>query len=174
MKMNLMSVLIMALVFVNVVLSAVIMITLVPTAKQSNELITQVCTAIKLELESGKVYNANTVPLDQTDVVLITGEDVQTFTLKRGADNEDHYVVTKVSAVLNKEDTDYAEKQPQIQGREALLQEIAINTFLKYTYEEIRTPEGQEEIRSDMLEQMQELFDSDFIIAINFSETNYQ
>ena len=172
MKKNLMSVLIMALVFVNVVLSAVIMITLVPTAKQSNELITQVCTAIKLELESGKVYNANTVPLDQTDVVLITGEDVQTFTLKRGADNEDHYVVTKVSAVLNKEDTDYAEKQPQIQGREALLQEIAINTFLKYT--EIRTPEGQEEIRSDMLEQMQELFDSDFIIAINFSETNYQ
>ena len=94
MKKNLMSVLIMALVFVNVVLSAVIMITLVPTAKQSNELITQVCTAIKLELESGKVYNANTVPLDQTDVVLITGEDVQTFTLKRGADNEDHYVVT--------------------------------------------------------------------------------
>ncbi len=174
MKKNLMSVLIMALVFVNVVLSAVIMMTLVPTAKQSNKLITEVCTAIKLELESGKVYNGNTIPIDQTDMVLITGDDVQTFTLKRGADNEDHYVVTKVSAVLNKLDTDYETKKGQIEGREALLQEIVINTFLRYTYDEIRTDEGQEEIRSDILDQMQELFDSDFIIAITFSETNYQ
>ncbi len=174
MKKNLMSVLIMALVFVNVVLSAVIMITLVPTAKQSNKLITEVCTAIKLELESGKVYNANTIPVEQTDVVVISGDDVQTFTLKRGADNEDHYVVTKVSAVLNKLDTDYETKKGLIEGRESLLQEIAINTFLKYTYDEIRTDEGQEEIRSDILEQIQELFDSDFIVAINLSETNFQ
>ena len=45
---------------------------------------------------------------------------------------------------------------------------------MKYTYDEIRTDEGQEEIRSDILEQIQELFDSDFIVAINLSETNYQ
>ena len=68
MKKNLMSVLIMALVFVNVVLSAVIMITLVPAAKQSNELITKVSSAIELELEGGKVYNANTIPVDNTSV----------------------------------------------------------------------------------------------------------
>lgn len=178
MKKNLMSVLIMALVFVNVVLSAVIMITLVPTAKQSNKLITEVCSAIKLELESGKVYNANTIPIDQTEVITLTGDDVQTFTLKPTVTSEgkkeDHYVVTKVSVTLNVKDTDYEEKQPQIANREVLLQEIATNTFLKYTYDEIRTPEGQEEIRADMLEQMQELFDSDFIVAVNFSETNYQ
>lgn len=178
MKKNLMSVLIMALVFVNVVLSAVIMITLVPTAKQSNKLITEVCSAIKLELESGKVYNANTIPIDQTEVVTLTGDDVQTFTLKPSVDSEgkkeDHYVVTKVSVTMDIKDSDYETKRPQIDGREVLLREIATNTFLKYTYDEIRTPEGQDEVRSEMLEQMQELFDSDFIIAVNFSETNYQ
>lgn len=176
MKKNLMSVLIMALVFVNVVLSAVIMITLVPTAKQSNELITQVCSAIKLELESGKVYNANTIPVGQTAVRTLTGETAGTFTLKKGADGKDHYVVTKVSITLNKEDSDYEELEPQIgeENREILLQEIVSNTFIKYTYEEINTDEGQENVRNDMLEQMQELFDSDFIVAVNFSETNYQ
>ena len=55
-----------------------------------------------------------------------------------------------------------------------MLQEIVSNTFSKYTYDEINTDEGQENVRNDMLEQMQELFDSDFIVAVNFSETNYQ
>lgn len=174
MKKNLMSVLIMALVFVNVVLSAVIMITLVPTAKQSNKLITDVCSAIKLELESGKVYNANQIPIDQTEVITLTTDGVGTFSLKPGADGKDHYAVTKVSITLNKEDSDYEEKQPLIASREELLKEIVSNTFMKYTYDEIRTQDGQESIRDDMLEQMQELFDSDFIVGVNFSEANYQ
>ncbi len=175
MKKNLMSVLIMALVVVNVVLSGVIMMTLVPTAKQSNELIAKVCSAIELELESGKVHNPNTIPIEQTDVVNLTGEDVQTFTLKKGADGKDHYVVTKVSVTLNTADSDYEEKKPLIENREELLKQIVSNTFLKYDYDTLRSSdEVQEEIRDQMLEQMQDLFDSDFMVAVNFSETNYQ
>ena len=82
----------------------------------------------------------------------------------------------QVSITLNKEDSDYEELEPKIaeENREVLLQEIVSNTFSKYTYDEINTDEGQENVRNDMLEQMQELFDSDFIVAVNFSETNYQ
>ena len=77
---------------------------------------------------------------------------------------------------MDKTDSDYEEKAPQIEqeGREVLLQEIVSNTFLNYTYDEVRSPEGQVKVRNDMLLQMQELFDSDFIVAVNFSETNYQ
>ena len=64
--------------------------------------------------------------------------------------------------------------QIEQEGREVLLQEIVSNTFLNYTYDEVRSPEGQVKVRNDMLLQMQELFDSDFIVAVNFSETNYQ
>lgn len=174
MKKNLMTVLIMALVFVNVVLSAVIMITLVPAAKQTNELVAKVCSAVDLELKSGKVYNVSTIPIEQTEVVNLTGEDVQTFTLRNGSDGEKHYVVTTVSVTLNKEDSDYADKQPLIADRVDLLREIISNTFLRYTLDSITMPEGQEEVRNEMLEQMQELFDSEFIVAVNFSGTNYQ
>lgn len=175
MKKNVMSVLIMALVFVNVVLSGVIMITLVPSAKKSNQLIEEVCSAIELELDSGKVYNVNSIPIDQTDVVNLTGETEQTFTLKGTDENgKRHYVVAEVSITLNKADDDYAELSPLIEGREKLLSQIISNTFLKYTIDEITTPDGQEEVRDEMLYQMQDLFDSDFIVAVNFSGVNYQ
>lgn len=176
MKKNLMSVLIMALVFVNVVLSGVIMMTLVPSAKKANELITQVGSAIDLELNSGKNFNANTIPIDQTDVITLTGEQPETFTLKSGSDGKEHYVVTKVSITLNKSDTDYEQMKPLLvdANREILLQEVISNTFLKYSLEDIKSSEGQEEVRNEMLEQMQDIFDSDFIVAVNFSSPNYQ
>lgn len=174
MKKNLMSVLIMALVFVNVVLSAVIMITLVPATKQSNELVTKVCNAIDLELESGKVYNANTIPVDQLDIVKITGEDTVTFNLRNTPGDKDmHYAVASVSISLNKQDDDYSKLQPQIEGKVDLLKEIVMKTFMKYTYEEVITSDGQDKVREDMLEQMQDLFDSDFIVAVTING-NYQ
>ena len=174
MKKNLMTVLIMALVVVNVALSAIIMITIIPATKQSNELITKVCTAIDLELESGKVFNPNTIPVEQTEVRSLTNGEAMTFNLMDDAQGKSHYVVAKVSITLNKEDSDYEEKSLLIEGREELLQEIVTNTFLKYSYNEVRTSDGQDKVRNEMLEQIQELFDSDFIIAVNISNANYQ
>lgn len=173
MKKNLMSVLIMALVFVNVVLSAVTMITLVPSAKKSNELIEQICGAIDLELDSGKVFNANSIPLDQVDVVSLTPDGPATFTLRK-TDSEPHFAVTPVSISLNKEDTDYETKKPLIDDRKDLLMDIVTKTFLKYSYDEVVTTDGQERVRDEMLQEMQELFDSDFIIAVTLSNPNYQ
>lgn len=176
MKKNLMSVLIMALVFVNVVLSAIIMITLVPATKQSNELITKVCSAIDLELESGKVYNVSSIPVDQLEVVSLNGGEAMTFNLKDDADGTAHFAVAEVSLSLNTQDDDYAEKSTQISGetgKEALIKEIVADTLLTYTYAEVKTKDGQEELKDEILEKVQELFDSDFIIAVNIS-ANYQ
>lgn len=174
MKKNLMTVLIMALVFVNVVLSAVIMITLVPAAKKTNELVATVCSAVELELKSGKTYNVSTIPIVQTELVNLTGEDPMTFTLRDGDDGKAHYVVATVSVTLNKEDSDYAEKQPLIADRVDLLKEIVSNTFLRYSLSDIKSDAGQKEIRDEMLGQMQELFDSEFMVAVNLSAVNYQ
>lgn len=169
MKKNLMSVLIMALVFVNVVLSAIIMITLVPTAKKSNELITKVCSAIDLELESGKVYNVSSIPADQIKVEQLNGGEAITFNLKDDASGNAHFAVAEVSLSLNMQDDDYADKQPLIADREALIKEIISDTFLTYTYEDVKSKDGQEKLKDELLEKTQELFDSDFIIAVNIT-----
>ena len=177
MKKNLMTVLIMALVFVNVVLSAVIMITLVPAAKQSNELITQICGAIDLELESGKVYNVNTIPVDQIELYDLNGGEAQTYNLKDtiAADGtrEAHYAVAVVSLSINKEDDDYETLQPLVPEREKLVQELIGETFMEHSYDDIRDDNGQA-VKDEMLEKVQELFDSDFIVAVTISNVQYQ
>ncbi len=173
MKKNLMSVLIMALVFVNVVLTAIVMITLVPTAKRSNELITEVCNAIDLELESGKDGTGKTIPIEQLDVISLTPESA-TYSLKDNGDGEMHVVVLDVSMSLDKEHEDYESKKEQITGKEALLLEIVSDTFRRYTIDMVKTTEGLEEVRQDMLEQMRDLFDSNCVAAVNFSNVNCQ
>ena len=52
--------------------------------------------------------------------------------------------------------------------------DIVTKTFLKYSYDEVVTTDGQERVRDEMLQEMQELFDSDFIIAVTLSNPNYQ
>lgn len=174
MKKNLMTVLIMALVFVNVVLSAIIMITFVPMVRQSNQLITDVCNAIDLELESGKVYNVSTIPVDQIELYALTAaSEPQTFNLKDDADGEKHYAVAEVSLSINKEDSDYDDLNPMIEGREALIMDLIGDTFMSYTYSDIMSDRG-EALKDEMLGKIQELFDSDFIIAVNLSPVQYQ
>ena len=48
MKKNLMSVLILALVLVNLILTGILTITILPQTKKSNELVNKVCSAIDL------------------------------------------------------------------------------------------------------------------------------
>ena len=75
MKKNLISVLILALVLANLILTAILTFTIVPQTKKSNELINQVCSAIDLELESGSNI---TVPIENIEVYNI----VDQFTLQ--------------------------------------------------------------------------------------------
>lgn len=51
MKKNLLTVIILALVLVNLILTAVLAFSVIPQTKKSNELIDQVCAAINIELE---------------------------------------------------------------------------------------------------------------------------
>ena len=57
MKKNLISVLILALCFANLVLTALLIFTIIPETKKANNLIDQVCQAISLDLNSLKHVN---------------------------------------------------------------------------------------------------------------------
>ena len=80
MKKNLMSVLILALVMVNLILTGILTITILPQTKKSNELVNKVCSAIDLELESGDGTESASIPMDQVETYKI--EDAMTINLK--------------------------------------------------------------------------------------------
>ena len=69
MKKNLISVLILALVLANLILTAILAFTIIPQTKKSNELIDQVCSAIDLELESGSNIS---VPIENIELYNMT------------------------------------------------------------------------------------------------------
>ena len=82
MKKNLMSVLILAMVMVNLVLTALLTLTVFPQAQKANELVTKVASAIELDLESGQITNAKgTTVSTEVGTVHVTLDSSSTWTL---------------------------------------------------------------------------------------------
>ena len=80
MKKNLISVLILALCFANLVLTALLIFTIIPETKKANNLIDQVCEAISLDLNSGTATSGSQLPQDQiVDYALTADDDTLTF-----------------------------------------------------------------------------------------------
>ena len=95
MKKNLITVIILALVVVNLVLTAVLTITIIPETQKANELITKVCSAIDLDLQAGDT--AGSLSIDVADMVdyPVNGGETLTINLVDG------YAVLGISLSLD-------------------------------------------------------------------------
>lgn len=171
MKKNLMTVVILALVLVNLVLTAVLTITILPETKKANELITRVCSAIDLELRSGAV-TADTmrVPLDKVATYDI---EEMTINLKDSGDGKKHYATVAVSLSMNTESDGYKEYGGEKMGERLSLIKNQINSIISgYTYEEFTA--DQQAVQNAILAGLQQLFNSDFIVSVGFSTVTSQ
>lgn len=170
MKKNLISVLILALVVVNLVLTAILTITVIPQTKKANELITTVCSAINLELQSGEVTDASTIPIDQIATYSIA--DSMTINLKNGDDGKDHYAVVTVTISMNKESDGYSKYGDTLADREDLIKSEINDTIQQYTIDEMRS--NQQDVQDEIVKKLQKMFDSDFIVGVGFGTVTYQ
>lgn len=167
MKKNLMSVLILALLVVNLVLTAITMISIVPAAKKSNALITDICTALKLELASGRNANLSNVPIE--DLQSYTLSDTMTINLRNSEDGSEHYAIVAVVLSMDKSNDDY--EKIGLAGIEAGLYDSNIKSIINdvirtYTYEELH---NQPELaQKDILEKLQGFFDTNMIVDVGF------
>ena len=88
MKKNLMSVIILALVFANFVLTAILMFTVIPQTKKANNLIDQICEAVSLDLNSGASTSTANLPQDQIVDYALNEED-KTLTINFAPSEEE-------------------------------------------------------------------------------------
>lgn len=171
MKKNLISVLILALVLVNLVLTGILTITILPQTKKSNELITKVCGAIDLELESGDGRAEANIPMEQ--VTTYSVPDSMTINLKPNAEGKEAYAVLSVSISQNNKHDDFktygGEKMAE---KETIIKDTIIAVVSQYTMEEFNA--DRQAVKDEILEELQAKFDSDFIIAVNFSDVTVQ
>ena len=170
MKKNLVTVITLALVLVNLVLTVVLTISIVPETKKANELITKVCGAIDLDLESGSATSAENIPIEDLEVYNV--EDKMTINLKKGEDGKDHFAIVTVSLSINKEHEDYKKMQPQLAEKKNLIKAEINNVVSQYTMEEIKS--NQTAVQEELLKRLQKMFASDFIVAVGFPDAQYQ
>ena len=170
MKKNLMSVIILALVLVNLVLTAVLVFTIVPQTQTSNKLIDQVCNAINLELESADASEL-AVPIEDIEVYNI--EDKFTVNLKADGDGKDHVAYFSVGFSLNTKSEDYESITVEgITAKETLIKDKIYVIVQQYTLDEFR--DNNNAVKDEILDAMQDMFGSDFIVGVSFSGVQTQ
>ena len=174
MKKNLITVIILALVVVNLVLTAVLTISIVPETKKANELITKVCSAIDLDLQAGDT--AGSLAIDVADMVDYPVNEGATLTinLADSGDGQLHYAVLGVSLSQDSKDEDYINKfgQGDLKPYDNVISDTIKTVVASHTIEDMR--KNEDAVKEEILESLQTLFKSSFIVRVNFSSATYQ
>lgn len=170
MKKNLISVLILALVLANLILTGILAFTIIPQTKKSNELIDKVCNAIYLELESGESIS---VPIENIVVHNVTDEF--TCNLKDSGDGKDHFALFKIGFSLNIESEEYDEGAgvDVLTDKETIIRDCVNSIVSRYTLEEFKA-DGNYAVKQEILKEMQSMFGAEFIVGVSFSSVNAQ
>lgn len=170
MKKNMISILILALLIVNIVLTAIMMFSVVGTARKTSALIDNITAAINLELDNqrGTSTEATVIEVPIEDIEVYKVEEELTIPLTAGADGKNHYYLVSVALSLNMKDDDYKKLKDTIADREELIKGEIISVIGSYTVEELQ--EGTDGVRMEILSRIQKLFGSEFIFNVTFTK----
>ncbi len=168
MKKNLLSIIILALLVVNIVLSAIMMVSVTNASKKTAALVADISTIIGLEIDGLKQTGIAGAVSQQDTVVYNLSNSEMTIPLKTGADGKTHYAVGKVSLSINSLHEDYATYyNDTFSTKEGLIEDIIFSVFSNYTMEEAKA--NPDQIKAEILKRIQELFGSEFIFGVSYS-----
>ncbi len=163
-----MTVIILALVFANFVLTAIMMFTVLPSTQKANDMITKVCEAIDLELNSGAATGLSNLPIDQITTYSVSGGETMTINLA-----DDHYALVAVSLSINKESDRYKDATTEILTEQESIIKNTINQIIRqYTKEELK--KNAEAAQDEICKSLQKTYGTDYVVGVNFSTLTTQ
>ncbi len=167
MKKNLLSIIILAVLVIDLVLTAIVMFSTTGAMNKTSKLVTDIATALSLELEADKQADENGfVPISDTEVYDVP--DKMTITLLPGEDGKAHYCVVRVALSINTKHTDYKELNPKIAQNVSRIKSIINEVICEYTYEEALSSSSS--MKKEILKEIQELFGSAFVFDVDIVE----
>lgn len=179
MKKNLLTVITFALVIVNLALTAVLAVAIVPEVKKVDSLVSKISDAIDLDLEAGTASDADsgTISMDQIAPYSVTGADGtsgMTINLKKGEDGQDHYAVISVVLSLNKKSDAYATYNTEtLATYDNNLRSTITKIISSYTIDELEN--DQQAVLNEIKDELNKQFGSDDLIAdVGFSSITLQ
>ncbi|MDE6014431.1 MAG: flagellar basal body-associated FliL family protein [Acetatifactor sp.] len=177
MKKNILSIIILALLIVNIVLTSVMMFNVTSTNKKVADLVGNIATVMNLELTVPGQEVKEEISLKDTAFYAIANPMTMPLAAETVADGQSKqgYLVCNVSFSLNTKHKDYKTygSDEAMAEQEGLLKD-AINTIVsKHTASELQADPGLEGLKAEILAAVQELFQSDFIYKVSISEVKY-
>lgn len=171
MKRNMLTVIIMALVIVNLVLSAIIVFSVVPNVNRTNNLIDEVSQIINLDLEA---QNGNEKIITSDDLEHLNLEEELIINLKKDTDSskERYAVVSKISLSLYKGTNDYDKVKKNIDDTTSTIYDIIRKGFSSYTKDEAKASEV--EIKENIIKMLNEKYGDKVVQDIAFGSLVYQ
>lgn len=172
MKRNLLSIIILALLVVNLVLTSIMMVNVSSASKKTAALVGDITEVLKLELSDGAGAGAlrQEVPMEDVEVYKIAEQ--MTIPLKVGEDGETHYCLVSVALSMNTKNSGYKSYGADLASKESLITGEVYEVIGGYTLEEAQA--NKDLMRDDILRRIQTMFDSDFIFQVSFSDIIFQ
>ncbi len=179
MKKNLLSIIILALLIVNLGMTGFMLLSVMTTNSQTAALISDIAAALELEANGGNTGGfsgsaSGNVAVTDVATFGFTGDDKLTINLKPGTDGKAHYMVVEVVFSMNKASADYATygTDDSLASMKELIKSKVTNTLASYTIEELQAGKDVEALET-ILEEVQELYNSNFIYDVSFSSVIY-
>lgn len=180
MKKNLLSVLILVLLIVNIALTSVMMISVIGTNKKTAELVTSIATVMNLELYSPGGTAVTDVPLENTDTytmqeLMIPLKLSETVAADGTVvtDTKQSYMIFTLSLSQNTKNKDYKSMggAENMAKWESQILDVINSVVGEHTLEECQN--SFDDIRAEMLTEIQRLFGSDFIFKVGISGVKF-
>lgn len=175
MKKNLLTILILAMLIVNLILTGVIMFSTVSANRKTVALVNSIATVLNLETGTtadGAGADTEEVSVSMADTEMYDIADAMTIALKKGADGETHYAMVEVSLSMNTKDKGYKSYGATMSTKESLIKSEIIDVISSYTKEEAEA--DKKGIEEAILKRIQDMFDSQFVYDVAFRSINMQ
>ena len=172
MKRNLLSIIILALLVVNLVLTSIMMVNVSNASRKTAELVGDIAEVLKLELADGTGAGATRMEVSMEDVEVYAIANQMTIPLKVGEDGTPHYCLVSISLSMNTKSDGYKAFGATLSTKETLITEKVYDVIGSYTWEEAQA--NKDLMREDILKEIQVMFDSDFIFQVSFGNIIFQ
>lgn len=176
MKKNLMSILILALLVVNIILTSIMMFSVTSASNKTAALVNDIASVLKLEIgtaPAGEEPVEEEIPIENVQMHDIEG--AMTVPLKKGADGETHYASVSVSFSMNTKDKGFKKHGETLSEKNSILKDAIFEVFGNYSIDDVDADrEGvTKTIKEEILTKVQGIFDSKFIFKVAFSDIKY-
>jgi flagellar FliL protein len=161
------SIIILALLVVDIVLSAISMVSVSSASKKTAALVSDISTVVGLEINGLPHSEVASSTPSMADTAVFNLSDELTIPLKLGEDGKTHYAVGNVSLSMDSTHADYATYSETMSDREGLIKDVIFDVIGNYTMEEMQA--DSKTVKAELLERIQELFGSDFIFGVSFN-----